>query len=777
MVNKQTIFKLQVVLALALFCQLPALAQFKQFRSKTKLANNSSHSKAEVEVESEAEDSVTNDDPFGHDSGLGDIKLPKAKKDNRLVNLNPETAFGPEMIEKFEYTDVSLMDLTKDMQKLTGLNLILDTDLKGKVSIMAPAPITVGDAWKAYLTALNMKNYSIVKTGAFYKIISDRDVRYTTTKMYTGPYVPNTDNYVMRVIPLKNVDATQVTRAFRPFMSRQGRVLEIKQTNTIIIQDTGHNINRLMRLIRFVDVPGYEETLQIIKVKHSSAQEIATLLDKILQSGNSSRSRRTRSKRSSSESEDISKIIAEPRTNSIIAMANADGAKRLRELIQKLDTKQASSTSGQIHVYYLNHGDAKTLAETLNKLVTGQVKKKTTSRFAKRSADEDETALFNNQVKITADEKNNALVITAAPTDYLTIKSVIHKLDVPRDQVYVEAIIMETTVRNTNSFGVSLLGAYGSGAKFWGVGDSQGDIIGLLTQSSLSLGQFFVGLGAGKTRTLKLGNTDVSVNSVNGLIKAIASNSNTNVLATPQIMAIDNEEATFSVGDEIPIPKTTIANNQTQVSTDTQDVKLTLKITPQINKASRYIKMKIDQDIRDFSNVELPQSLQNSGVAIKTRKTVTTVNVRDKDTIAMGGLMRDRINETVAKVPLLGDIPILGWLFKNKKKDVEKVNMIFFLTPTILSNYQKNMSENVKDVLLRRAGHLEQVHGENDPFGTTIKGIYEKVQKQSEGPLYDKDDVQDYQDESIDPTSVEVENKKEIVQDVPEKKAAPKRSK
>ena len=189
------------------------------------------------------------------------------------MNLNPETAFGPEVVTSFDFPNTTLQELTQHMQKLTGINLILDKDLKGKISIMAPTAITVGDAWKRYLTALNLNGYTLVKTGAFYKIVQSRDIRYTPTKIYTGNYTPDTENYVMRIIPLKNIDSTEVTRSFRPFMSRYGRIIDIKQTNTIIVQDTGDNINRLVRLIKLIDVPGFEETLQIIPVKNSSAKK------------------------------------------------------------------------------------------------------------------------------------------------------------------------------------------------------------------------------------------------------------------------------------------------------------------------------------------------------------------------------------------------------------------------------------------------------------------------------------------------------------------------
>jgi general secretion pathway protein D len=290
----------------------------------------------------------------------------------QYVNLNPETAFGPEVITSFDFPDTSLVDLTKHMQELTGINLILDKDLKGKVSILAPTPITVGDAWKAYLTALNVNGYTLVKSGAFYKIVQARDIRYTPTKIYTGSFAPDTENYVMKIIPLKNINSTEVTRSFRPFMSRYGRIIDIRQTNTVIVQDTGSNINRLNRLIKFIDVPGHEE---------ASTNHFASSTPRLLRSRSflikfcRDSGPRSHVALAKEELQDllkhpaggggeatISKIIAEPRTNSIIAMANAQGAVQLRTLIEKLDVPHSAATAGQIHVYYLNHGDAETLS-------------------------------------------------------------------------------------------------------------------------------------------------------------------------------------------------------------------------------------------------------------------------------------------------------------------------------------------------------------------------------------------------------------------------------
>lgn len=701
--------------------------------------------KADTDVDLENVEPSKEPDPndiFGRDSGIKDVTT--VKKDKKYVNLNPETAFGPEVVESFDFPNVSLIDLTKHMQKITGMNLILDKDLKGKISILAPTPITVGDAWKAYLTALNLNGYTLVKSGTFYKIIPSRDVRYSTTKFYTGNYTPETENYVMRILPLKNINSTEVTRSFRPFMSRYGRILEIKQTNTIIIQETGSNVNRLVRLIKFIDVPGHEESLQIIKVKNTSAQEIAKLLDQILKSKGQSNIPGMRPPGQDTQS--INKIIAEPRTNSIIAMANDDGAKNLRELINKLDVKLVATGGGQIHVYYLNHGDAETLSKTLSSLVSS-APKPGASRFSVGGSPI--PSLFNAEVKITADKSNNAIVVTASPTDYLTIKEVIKRLDISKDQVFVEAMLMETDVAKETSLGVNILGAYGSGAANKAGFLTNPALVGLLTGQIANLGGFFAGAGVGKEVTIKgPDGKDITVNSVNALITAVAANADSNVLATPQILALDNTEAVFEVGETVPINiRQDSPSGITTTSVQQQKVALVLKITPQINKVTRFITLKIDQKIEDFSKRPNEQSKSElGGVATTMRSAVTTVVVRDLDTIAMGGLMRDKETVVVNKVPLLGDIPILGWLFKNQTKSTSKTNLLMFMTPRILSPYEKTVPASLKDLTNRRSAHLKGYLPYGDAFSGTMKGVYDKATEQENGALYDPSYSKTYKD-------------------------------
>lgn len=736
-----------------------ALKAAENIESASEKASEAEEIANESAFEPEADDEA-NQNTFG-DRPSSSNKASSAKS-SKYVNLNPETAFGPEIVESFDFPDTDIMEITKHMQKLTGINLILDKDVKGKVSIIAPTPITVGDAWKAYLAALNMAGYSLIKTGAFYKVINARDIRYTPTKIYTGNYTPDTENYVMRVISLKSVSAAEIARNFRPFMSRYGRIIDIKQTNTIIIADTGSNINRLAKMVKFLDVPGHEESLQIVKVKNSSAQEIAKLLDNILKGGSGGAGRpgtatpRFTGGGGGNESTSmISRIIAEPRTNSIIAMANAEGAKQLRDLIYKLDVKLVSSSSNRVHVYYLNYGDSEELSKTLSSIVTGNTAKDGAAGAANRFssfAGPSENPIFSAEVKITSDKNNNALVVTASPTDWLTLKDVIGRLDIPRDQVYVEGLILEANVTKNRAFGIEYIGAYGQGSvQRSGFTGAKSDILSLIASGTpASLGGFFGGLGIGPSRDIPLsGSTTgqtVKVNAVNAFIKAVASHQSTNVLATPQILALDNTEATFEVGDTVPV------RTQTQSTTGIptfsngtpQEAKLSLKITPQINKVTRFVKLKINQKIDDFKGTGDASS--GLGLPTTTRSAITEVMVRDRDTIAMGGLLRDRESVENTKVPILGDIPVLGWLFKNKSRKIEKVNLLFFMTPKILAPYAKTASANTKSVLEKRSAGMKEMFDddEKDPNENVSKELNVKLDKQIEGALYDQADADHY---------------------------------
>jgi general secretion pathway protein D len=237
----------------------------------------------------------------------------------------------------------------------------------------------------------------------------------------------------------------------------------------------------------------------------------------------------------------------------------------------------------------------------------------------------------------------------------------------------------------------------------------------------------------------------IRVNAVNALIKAIASHSSTNVLATPQILVLDNTEATFEVGDTVPVTNQSLGQGGIQnFNMAQQEAKLSLKITPQINKVTRFVKLKINQRIDDFQDTA--DTNPAGGKPTTTRSAITEVMVRDRDTVAMGGLLRDRETVTNSKVPILGDIPVLGWLFKNKSRTLNKVNLLFFMTPKILAPYDKTASANTKEVLAKRSKAMKGLFDEDerDPNLKVARDLDDKLDLQMEGPLFDKADAAHY---------------------------------
>jgi general secretion pathway protein D len=368
-------------------------------------------------------------------------------------------------------------------------------------------------------------------------------------------------------------------------------------------------------------------------------------------------------------------------------------------------------------------------------------------------------------VKITSDKNNNALVVTASPTDWLTLKDVIGRLDIPRDQVYVEGMILEANVTKDKAFGVNFVGAYGQGAA-QRAGLNGADLTTLLTTANpTSIGGFFAGVGAGGSRAVQIGGETIRVNSVNALIRAVATHSTTNVLATPQILALDNTEATFEVGETVPVRNQSIGQGGTQNFNFTpQEAKLSLKITPQINKVTRFVKLKINQKIDDFQAVDASVAAAGNGVPTTIRSAITEVMVRDRDTVAMGGLLRDKETVTFSKVPLLGDIPVLGWLFKSKARKLEKINLLFFMTPRILAPYNKTTSKNSLEVMAKREEGMKGIFegDDQDPAAKKMQDLKAKVESQVNGPLYDESDAAHYKDLNNRPVQTEMNEEPEV---------------
>ncbi len=635
-------------------------------------------------------------------SGPGTDKSLVNKNQAPTLPVDTESGDGipasKEVITDFNFPDADIMDIAKTLGKLTGKNFILDKEVKGRVSIISNSPITVSDAWRAFLTSLDMNGLAIVPTGKYLRIMRQNDAKGKNVRLYSNMRAPNTDALVTKIFKIKYISAKELENVIRTYANMGARIYGFEQTNTLIITDTGSNIEKIAKMIAFLDVEGFDAGIEVIPVKYASAMELQKLIDSLLPGtqanfntgrpgfgsgggGGGARAGNFTARRTK-QGGFVNTIIPDERTNTLIVHANPKGAEEVRELVARLDRKlPASAGGGKVHVVYLQFAEAEDMAKTLSNF--SQNSKSSGNSFpggpiGGLGLNPNDGALFEGQIKVSADKTTNSLVITASPSDYVTLQRVINKLDIPRDQIYAEVVIMEMNMTRANEYTANILGPQGTSVA------PTNDLIKTIIDPSSAANQKglvlrwadqknFTTITPPTGAAIKIPNLAV-------LLKALQTYSGANILATPQLMMMDNSEAVFDSTDNVPVPKVTSTGLGAQATGfDYMKVPLSIKIKPQLNKISNFIKLDIKAKISDFTTRNL-----EAAPATLERTVETQVMVSDTDTVVLGGLTRDKSSETMNKVPLLGDIPILGWLFKSKNSSIEKTNLMIFITPRIM---------------------------------------------------------------------------------------------
>jgi general secretion pathway protein D len=680
------------------------------------------------------------------------------------IKVDDETAEGSkDVVTDFNFPDADILDIAKTLGKLTGKNFILDKDVKGRITIISNSPITVSEAWKVFLTSLDINGFALIPSGKYLRIARQRDARDKQLKTYTGDFSPDTDALISRVFPLKYISAEEVARTFRSFMPANSRIIPYEQTNTVIVTDTGSNIAKLAKMLEILDVEGYDAGIEVVPVKYASAAELSKLIDALIPgtappptSGGAPGMPRFGagsgrfSARRTKEGGIINTIIADERTNTLIVHANTKGADQVRELVAKLDQRLPTSTGGgKVHVVYLQFADSEQIANTLNNF-SSQTSIKPTGGGPSSGPGGAPTgtgvnpitnSLFEGSIKISPDKSTNALVITASPTDFVTVKRVINRLDIPRDQVYVEVVIMEVAIQNGFEYSSNIISTPSMMGSI-----TSGDLTSFL-QNPLSATGGLIGFPLGNPTTITSGGTSQNISSVLGLIRTIQKNTSTNILATPQIIALDNAEATFESSEKIPVATSTLVQGVgAQQSIQKEPVTLSIKIKPQINKITNYVKLDVTAKLGDISNLNVPSALSTQAFGSVDRTAQTTVVVGDADTIVLGGLIRDKITDQVNKIPLLGDIPLLGWLFKSKQTNIQKSNLLIFMTPHIIKQYEKIRAildrklKDRDDFLEATTGGEDPLRGQRDSIIRSLPDVKELAKKQPENTITIDDD-------------------------------------
>ncbi len=589
----------------------------------------------------------------------------------------------PERYVTIDFENVDINLFIKYISELTGKNFIIDKAVRGNVTIVSPTKISVDEAYKVFESVLEVQGFAAVPAGSIIKIVPSADARSksveTGFKEDTGEI---SDKIVTQLIPLKYADPEELKRLFTPLVSKNSVVISYPSTNLLIVTDVLSNIDRLLQIIKHIDVAENVAEISVIPIQNATASDVATILDSIFQGSSSRRAPATRTTRRRTPAQaqpdetgpalgEVS-IIADERTNSLIIIASAFDTVKVKNLVAILD-KEIPRGTGNINVYYLQHANAEELTQVLTALPE---KTDTPAEVGK-------APVISKGVEIVADKATNSLVITANKADYAVLENVIKKLDIPRRMVYLEALIMEVKAEKDFAVGVEWVGGftYGDdkGIVFGGSRSGDGSSLPSLDNPSLPKG-FSMGLV----------NEFIEINgqtfpSISAILNAYKQDSDVHIISTPQILTTDNEEAEIKVGENVPYI-TSRQENQTLndfSNYEYKDVGVTLKITPQINQ---------ENVVRLQVYVEVIK-IKNEGVALATntpttfkRTAQTTVIIQDNNTLVIGGIIGDDVSDNLYKVPLLGDIPGLGWLFKTQSQTVDRVNLYIFLTPRIIRN-------------------------------------------------------------------------------------------
>lgn len=651
----------------------------------------------------------------------------------------------PDMIESFDYPNADIADIVKAISELTGKNFIVDPQVRGKITIIAPSRITVAEAYKAFLSALAINGLAIVPGDGFYKIKQARAAQRDNIDTFSGAYYPSSDQMITRIIKLKYISADEVNKQLRILTSTNGELVPYTPTNSLIVSDYGANMDRIQKIIDQLDVPGFEEQLEVIRVRYARSKDIADLVDQIINKGEKRnqfgagvprfRPAGTPDATGGAGSAAYSLAIPDERTNSIIVVGNKDGIDKIRKLVSRLDYPMRPDEQGGFLVYPLRHAEAEPIANVLNG-IAGESKKAQDAAAASKApmmggptgavqVGPAATAIFGGDVKISADKTTNSLIIVANKQDQDTIKGLLAKIDIPRDQVFIKAIIMEMTSVNNTSWGVDY---YKFDADSKGIGrigfrgsESLQSVISPVGDSGAVLG-----FGSGQRFEMDLGTLGkFNVTSLTGLIRLVKQTQMGNILSTPSVMALDNEEALIEVGSKVPVAlNQTVGQGGIQSgSVERQNVTTKLTITPYISPDTDAVQMKIDQEVQGIESAGVAASeLAKVSIATSTRKIKTQIMINSGDTAVLGGLMKDEDREKTQKVPVLGDIPIIGWLFKSKSAEKTKTNLVVFLTPKIVRNPAQNGSI-VDEKINERIDFIQQNMSGRDPHGKYIDAL------------------------------------------------------
>jgi len=590
------------------------------------------------------------------------VETAKSSGDNKAAQENQDS----ERFISIDFNNVDINIFIKFISELTSRNFVVDQRVRGKVTIISPSKISVNEAYKVFESVLEVHGFAAIKAGEVTKIVPSPDARSKNIEtMLKQEAASPEDKVVTQLIPLKYASPTDIKRLFAPLVSKSSVILDYAPTNMLIITDVYSNIKRLLRILNAIDVSGMGQELSVIPLEYAEATKFVKILDSIFKEN-----RRSKARIDLTEA----KFVADERTNTIIVMASEVETSKIKGLIKMLDLETPRGKE-KIHVYYLENANAEDMAKVLQELPT---------KATGKGAPQKKLPFVSEDVKITADKATNSLIIMAGKEDYQVMDEIIKKLDVPRSMVYIECLIMEVNVNKEFNLGVqwqaggtTTIG--NKDAAFGGGFEPEVPIVSgiqttLPSPSGFSLGIF--------TERITIGG--MVFPNLAAIVNAYKKDKDVHFLSTPQILTTDNEEASITVGKNVPFQTRSAADSgvETYSSYEYKDVGITLKITPQISH-DRLVRLYINTESTKLDE----QATTSSDRPTTLKRTVdTTVIVKDTNTVVIGGLIDDSFSETTYTVPCLGDIPFFGYLFKTKARGGDKTNLYVFITPHVVEN-------------------------------------------------------------------------------------------
>jgi len=566
----------------------------------------------------------------------------------------------------FEQADIRTV--LKTIGDITGINFVVDENVHGTVTVMFPTKIRVGQLYEILESILEVQGYAAVPAGNLVKVVlkAEATKRNLQVRIGSDPSgIPKNDTVVTQIMPLKYADVGEVSQIIQPILAEGSQMAVYPKTNSLVVIDTSSNIQHIAKIVQQLDVPSLKEQPTVFNLQYASAQVLSEQITDIIQKSQVTSAQSARP-RSPSPTATGFRILPDVRTNSLIVFANARDTETIKRLIKQLDVPRPSGANN-VHVIYLKNAQSKEVAESLNAVLASL-----------RMTGALEAA---QPIQVTADEGTNALVIAASPQDFEVVNEIAQKLDIVREQVLVEMLIVEVSEDTLRELGVD-----------WAtIDEAISDNYRGFAQTNFGPRVDFI---TGDFEGLSVGAYRATASGVGiaAILNALERDRGVDILSTPHIVTSNHQKASIIVGENIPfvtqsrITETTDLITPTVIKTfEYKDVGITLEITPHISQGG-LVRLEINSEFTKL--LETVTSTSTDTPTTAKRKAETVVSMNSGSTIVIGGLIRDDKVTVETKVPLLGDVPLFGALFKHQTDNLQKTNLLIFITPHVLGNQQ-----------------------------------------------------------------------------------------